>query len=392
MQICILSSFEDSLAGNTGYSVRICNLARGLVRQGNNKVQIILPSYKPCNEDVEGLKIIRIKGILPKKLLELLSKIIGIEKPASLYFFDPVFIFKTYKVVQQCDIVQLEQQTTGVLFAIMINLICKKPLVVDCHDVFQSLRIKFSGRIRRFFETFCEKLTYRFSNLILAVSGEERKILINYGISEDKIRVVPNSVDIDYFNVNIDASIVKKKYGLQNHRVVVFVGNLEYVPNKEAAQLIVSRIAPIVKTKIKDVKFLIVGRTQTKFNSSDIVFTGVVDNVAEVLRASDVAIAPLLHGSGTRLKILEYFSCGLPVVSTTIGVKGLPVKNGIHLLIEDDLTCFASKIVELLKDKELSVKLGEQAKALVVNNYDWTKITGYLHSLYQRLLAEGYVS
>jgi glycosyltransferase involved in cell wall biosynthesis len=375
------------MAGNTGYSVRICNLARGLARQGN-EVQVILPSYKPRSEEVEGLKIIRIRGILPRKLLELLGKIVEIEKPTSLYFFDPIFIFKAYKIVQQCDIVQLEQQTTGVLFAIIVSLVCKKPLVVDCHDVLQSLRVKISGGMRRFLETFCERITYRFSNLILTVSEEEKKLLINYGISEDKIRVVPNGVDVNYFNVKIDASHVKEQYGL-NHRVVVFVGNMEYAPNKEAAQLIVSRIAPLVKRRIKDTKFLVVGRTQTKFNSSDIVFTGVIDNVAEVLRASDVAIAPLLHGSGTRLKILEYFSCGLPVVSTTIGVKGLPVKNGLHLLVEDDPARFASKIVDLLNNKELSVKLGEQARTLVVNKYDWTKITRDLHSLYQRLLAEG---
>jgi glycosyltransferase involved in cell wall biosynthesis len=373
------------MAGSTGYSVRICNLARGLARQGN-EVQVVLPSYKPCSEEVEGLKIIRIRGILPRKFLELLGRIMRIEKPTSLYFFDPVFIFKVYKMVQQCDIVQLEQQTTGVLFAIMVSLICKKPLVVDCHDVLQSLRVKISGRVRRFLETFCERIAYRFSNLILAVSDEEKKILINCGINENKIRVVPNGVDVNYFNVNIDASSVKRQYGLQNHCVVVFVGNMEYAPNKEAAQLIVSRIAPLVKRRIKDIKFLIVGRTQTKFNSSDIVFTGVVDKVAEVLRASDVAIAPLLHGSGTRLKILEYFSCGLPVVSTTTGVKGLPVRNGLHLLIEDDPTRFASKIVDLLNNKELSVKLGDQARTLVVKKYNWTKITRELHSLYQRLL------
>jgi glycosyltransferase involved in cell wall biosynthesis len=102
--------------------------------------------------------------------------------------------------------------------------------------------------------------------------------------------------------------------------------------------------------------------------------------------ASDVAIAPLFHGSGTRLKILEYFSCSFPVVSTTVGVEGLDVKSGIHALVEDNMDTFAIGVIKLLKDRELAIRLGKTARELVVNNYDWKEVTMHLSKAYHNLL------
>lgn len=86
--------------------------------------------------------------------------------------------------------------------------------------------------------------------------------------------------------------------------------------------------------------------------------------------------------------IFEYFSCGLPVVSTTVGVEGLEVENGVHILIEDDMNKFAYKVVKLLKDKVLSTRLGNAARELVINKYDWKKIAGQLNTIYHNLLSK----
>jgi len=110
-------------------------------------------------------------------------------------------------------------------------------------------------------------------------------------------------------------------------------------------------------------------------NSPNIFFTGVVDDVAKLLIPSDLAIAPLLHGSGTRLKVVEYFSAGLPVISTTVGVEGLDVCNGVDVIIEDDMDNFASKIIELLEDEDRRTKIGSSARLLALEKYDWFTIT-----------------
>ena len=112
-----------------------------------------------------------------------------------------------------------------------------------------------------------------------------------------------------------------------------------------------------------------------KMEIPGLLFTGFVDNLPEILNISEVAVAPLLHGSGTRLKILEYFSCGLPVVSTSIGAEGLNVQDGVNIFIEDDAQSFAYRIIELLNDANLAARMGKAGRKIVTSTYDWKRIT-----------------
>lgn len=147
-------------------------------------------------------------------------------------------------------------------------------------------------------------------------------------------------------------------------------------------------ITPRVLEEIRNVRFLVVGKSRDKIELPRLTFTGFVEDVSEILNNSDVAVAPLFHGSGTRLKILEYFSCSLPVVSTSIGAEGLDVEDGVNILIEDDLESFSLRIVELLKNEQLSTTLGNAARALATSTYDWREITGKLQNVMNRLVSE----
>jgi glycosyltransferase involved in cell wall biosynthesis len=202
-----------------------------------------------------------------------------------------------------------------------------------------------------------------------------------------KIEVVPNGVDTELFLPVLESSHAKDGYNLNKSPTVVFVGNMEYLPNREAAQIIASEIAPRVRKEIDDAVFAMVGRSGG-LDYTDLTFTGVVENVAAVLATSNVAIAPLLQGSGTRLKILEYLSCGLPVVSTSVGVEGLDVKNGIHVLIEDNIDEFPTKVLYLLKDRMAAMRLGKAARELVVAKFDWKIIVERLDKVYRNLLFQ----
>jgi glycosyltransferase involved in cell wall biosynthesis len=359
-----------------GGSVRVYNLAKGLALTGNN-VKVILPKYQATLEVVEGVTVHGFKGLSPKPMLQVLRKILNVRRPTSLYFYDFLFAFRISHLISEVDIVQVEQQASGLLLIPFIKKVLKKPVVVDCHDVFQALRVKNTSTLRRILETFLEKLAYKSADLLLTVSETEKELLISNGFKETKILVVPNGVDTKFFVRSSEQNNIRKKYGLDGYRIVVFVGNLAYIPNCEAIEALFSTIAPKVLEKIKNVKFLVVGKMQDKMQLPGLVFTGFIDNIAEILSMSDVAVAPLFHGSGTRLKILEYFSCSLPVVSTSIGAEGLEVKNGYNIFVDDDLESFALHIVELLKNKELSIKMGNAGRALAMK-YDWKHITNRL--------------
>lgn len=386
MRICIVSAFEDTMSKDTGFSVRIYNLAKNLAALGND-VDLVLPKFTETCERIDGVTVHCLKGFTPKRILKQISKFMGVLRPTSLFYYDLLFILRASRIIRASDVVQFEQQSAGAFLIPIAAKILKKPVIVDCHNIFLSLKIKETNLLRKIFETFVEKMIYNFANVILAVSEKEKHLLLSFRGGKGRIEVIPNGVDTEVFVKPRDAAKIRERFGLAKHRVVVFVGNMQYAPNKEAVRLIALKIGPLVENAIKDVKFLIVGRLDGPVYPN-LNYLGVVKDIVPILAVSDVGIAPLLNGSGTRLKILEYLSCGLPVVSTAVGAEGLDVENGVHAMIENDMNVFASKLIQVLSDTQLSRQLGQSARELVVKKYDWSKIAGLLNEVCESLLSK----
>ncbi len=384
MNVSILSAFEDSMRKETGGSVRTYNLAKALQKTGAN-VQVILPNFKQCSEKIENLTVHKFKGFIPKAILRAVGKKLGIARPTSFYFYDLTFVLKATRAMQKANVVQIEQPILGIAFIALLHRLMRKTVALDCHDVFQAKRIQQTGLFRRIIETSLEKLAYNSADVILAVSEKEKQILIDNGVSLNKIFVTPNGVDTSSFQIAGESEETLTRYELENSHVVVFLGNLTYLPNREAIELISTKIAPKVIAEDSSAKFVIVGKNSEGLSFPNIKFTGFVDNLPEMLASSKVGIAPLLHGSGTRLKILEYFSCGLPVVSTSVGAEGLQVKHEQNILLADDPESFASEIVRLLRDNELCVTLSKAGKE-TAKMYDWKKIAQKLAIDYQNFI------
>lgn len=384
MKICFLGCLDDLLLKDTGASIRVYYLAKSLAELGH-EVHIVIPGDKGIFEWTDKVTVHSISGLLPYWVLKFFSRLVGVSKAISLFLYDFSFILRSRHIILNSDIIQTEGAVSSALITLFVKKIFNRPIIVDSHDIFQTLRIQYQSSLRKIIEIFLEKITYKHAELILAVSEKDKELLIKYGGCQDRIMVIPNGVDTEAFTPSLDAAKIQTHFNLKDFYRVIFVGNMEYLPNQEAADIIVSRIVPRVLSQISNVKFLMVGRVKQKLftNSSDVIFTGVVEDVAEFLGASDIAIAPLLRGSGTRLKVLEYFSCGLPVVSTSIGVEGLDVENGVNILIEDKMDKFAIKIIDLLMNKELRVRLGIAARELVMNEYNWRIIGKKLDKIYR---------
>lgn len=385
MKICFLGCLDDLYLKNTGAAIRIYYLAKSLASL-DNEIKIIIPAGKGTFKWDERVILQSITGIIPRKFLKFFSNLIGVSKSESLFLYDLSFLFRSRYFIRDADIIQLEGAVTSALIIIVVKKIFKKFAVVDSHDAFQALRIEYKSGLRKNLEIFLEKVTYRYADLILAVSEIDKKILIKQGIQREKIVIIPNGVDTVSFTPKVEK--INNSNDKNKMFQVIFVGNMEYLPNQEAASLIINQIAPKVLNRIKNVNFILIGRTPLKLknNLKNITFTGVVDNVAGHLTASDVAIAPLLQGSGTRLKILEYFSCGLPVISTSVGAEGLDVTNNTNILIEDDVDGFVNSLVNILEDKELRRKMGVAARELVIKKYDWMIIGKQLNEIYSKFI------
>ena len=152
------------------------------------------------------------------------------------------------------------------------------------------------------------------SSLILTCSEiDKEKILKEIPDVTSKIMVMPNCVDFKEFSSYLDSNNKVELVGKKS--TVTFIGSLFYPPNQDAVNIIVSNIAPHFTN---DVQFLIVGKNPPNIKTpSNVHFLGYVENIKETIHQSDICIAPLRFGGGTRIKILEYMAMKKPVISTT---------------------------------------------------------------------------
>ena len=163
-----------------------------------------------------------------------------------------------------------------------------------------------------------------------------------------------------------------------DEEVVVFSGNMEYHPNLSAVRFFRTEIWPLLRQRWPALIWRLVGKNPaavSRFTSGDprIEVAGEVDDAVSELARARVAVVPLLAGSGTRFKILEAWSAGLPVVSTTIGAEGLPAQDGENLLIADSASGFAAAVTRLFENADLRRRMGQSGRFLVEREFTWER-------------------
>jgi glycosyltransferase involved in cell wall biosynthesis len=184
---------------------------------------------------------------------------------------------------------------------------------------------------------------------------------------DSRVAVYPNAIPLTSPPVRRD------------EEAVVFSGNMEYHPNRSAVRFFRRDIWPIVRERSPGVVWRLVGKNPeavAEFTAGDprIEVAGPVDDAVSELARSRVAVVPLLAGSGTRLKILEAWAAGLPVVSTSIGAEGLGARHGEHLLIADDPAAFAHETLRLLACTDLRSELATAGRLLLDKEFTWETV------------------
>ncbi len=161
-----------------------------------------------------------------------------------------------------------------------------------------------------------------------------------------------------------------------DEEAIVFSGNMEYHPNRSAVRFFRREVWPLLRERWPSLVWRLVGknpeavREDTKDDPRIDARGAVADAVAELAQCR-VAVVPLLAGSGTRLKILEAWAAGLPVVSTSIGAEGLGAVDGEHLLIADDAAAFAAAVTRLLACRNFRDTLGAAGRLLLEKGFTW---------------------
>lgn len=223
-----------------------------------------------------------------------------------------------------------------------------------------------------------EKYYWKRARRLAAMSQEDRQFIERLE-PRLKVDVVANGVDLDYF--------VKTKKQKPKNPTVLFVGQFKWLPNRDATKFLVEEIWPKIKSQIKDAKLWIVGRNPPpdilNFASSDIRVDGGVEDIRTAYGGSDVLLAPIRNGRGTKYKILEAMATKTPIVGTSLAIEGLSITDGVHALISETSQGLADKTTDVLKNPGLGKKLAGAAHELVAREYNWQKISEKLDRLYQ---------
>ncbi|MBC7237443.1 MAG: glycosyltransferase, partial [Chloroflexi bacterium] len=139
-----------------------------------------------------------------------------------------------------------------------------------------------------------------------------------------------------------------------------------------------------------EARFYVVGksphrRLQEIARSPGVVITGYVADILPYFGGADVYVVPIRIGGGTRLKILEAMAAGLPLVTTSLGIEGIEAVAGEHALVVDAPKEFADAVLRLLADEEKRRSLGQAARELALQRYDWRRIVPRLEAWYATL-------
>jgi glycosyltransferase involved in cell wall biosynthesis len=209
----------------------------------------------------------------------------------------------------------------------------------------------------------------RFS-LILAASAADGDLICKRA-GGARVSVYPNAIPLPPLPT------------ATREHVIVFSGNLEYHPNTSAVRFFRQHVWPSLRDRWPNLIWRLVGRNpravqQWTKGDERIQVTGPIEDAIAELARAQVAVAPILAGSGTRLKILEAWGAGLPVVSTTLGAEGLPAKDDQHLLLADGCEPFARAVSRLLQDARLRQELGGAGRALLESQFTWEKAWQHL--------------
>ena len=174
---------------------------------------------------------------------------------------------------------------------------------------------------------------------------------------------------------------------------LLFVGNLTYAPNVEAAQRLVYEILPAVRRRLgRSVGVRLVGPHDGRLDTlraADVEVAGFVPDLAPVYASADVVVVPLRSGAGTRIKLLEAFAHGVPVVASPVAAAGLDVADGRELLLADDCERAAAAVETLLKNTALATRLAGAASRLVRERYSVEAVIPMIQDFFDRAASAG---
>ncbi|UBM57909.1 glycosyltransferase family 4 protein [Marinilongibacter aquaticus] len=222
---------------------------------------------------------------------------------------------------------------------------------------------------------------------VVTVSEQDKLNLIEAGVKADKITASPSPISIKMKAINQPFEFKNK---------LVFLGPEAHYPNLDAVNWFLETAWPQIHAKHPELTFQIVSKWSEEFKSlqsdkPNVEFLGFVEDLSTVFDGA-ILVVPLRIVSGMRMKILEGISWRVPIVSTSDGAEGLPMKDGVNCMIANDPDTFVQKVNALIESPELANRLLENSQEVTLKQYNFEHCGEVRNAIYSSIKEENLIN
>lgn len=267
----------------------------------------------------------------------------------------------------------------------------KAPIVLRSHNleyiIWERMAAGTKNMARRSYLKYLSKKLKQYEvdvmnsvDGIAAISSTDRVKYEKLGC-EKPLMTLPFGIDTEHYNTPPPPT----------HRATVFhLGAMDWTPNQEALQWFLAEIWPGVIKRLPSAELYLAGRALEKSSFSalpeGVHVVGEVEDAKQFMESHGIMIVPLLSAGGIRVKIIEGMAAGKAIITTGIGVEGIDVVPGEHLIVSDTPKSFIDAICKLLDAPTEVQRLGSNARALALEQFDNQKIASRLVDFYHQLM------
>ncbi len=212
----------------------------------------------------------------------------------------------------------------------------------------------------------------------LVVSDTEKKLL-----SE----IIPNSTVRIVSNIHISNQTPKPSFGTRSN--IIFIGGFSHTPNIDAMIWFCNDIMPLIQKKMPSVKLKIIGSNPPQkildLANNNIEVLGYVEDVSKIFSKAKIFVSPLRYGAGVKGKIGQAMEYGLPVISTSIGIDGMHLQNGVDCLVANEGIDFANAVIKLYNDRKSWEKISLNSQNVLIKYFSPETAKNNLIQLLEKL-------
>jgi glycosyltransferase involved in cell wall biosynthesis len=255
------------------------------------------------------------------------------------------------------------------------------------------LRRVVTTREARAFAHYEADMCRAFDAVLTVTPEDQQRLLALYPSAQgaalaNKFTVVPICVDPE------QTLLVAHQPRADDRPTILHLGTMFWPPNVEGVLWFAREVLPLIHKQLPEARWVIVGKSPPPeilalAADARIQVTDYVPDPKPYIASTDAVIVPLQTGEGMRVKILDAWLWGVPIVSTPIGAEGIEIQAGENILIAADAPAFAASVLRLLTDSALNRQLRSAGRAWVEARYAWRTVYRRVDQVYGGLLSAG---